>query len=102
MKAKVFLLVVIAISTLTLQALASDRFQIVVHESNGNYAYNVFVEVWDGETRVDSGYTDNNGAFYTWLERSTRYKITARGNGQNGDYQGFPERSDIHIYMRYP
>ncbi|MGV8128053.1 MAG: hypothetical protein ACP5PV_12720 [Methanothrix sp.] len=102
MKAKVFLLVVIAISTLILQALASDRFQIVVHENNGNYAYNAFVEVLDGDTRVDSGYTDNNGAFYTWLDRSTRYKITARGNGQNGDYQGFPESDDIHIYMRYP
>ena len=102
MKVKVFLLVIIAISVLALQVSASDRFQIVVHENNGNNAYNAFVEVWDGGTRVDSGYTDNSGAFYTWLDRSTRYRITANGNGQNGEYQGFPENSNIHIYMRYP
>ncbi|MCX6680558.1 MAG: hypothetical protein NTX42_09390 [Methanothrix sp.] len=98
MKEKVILLVIIAIAALTLQASASDRFQIVVHENNGNLAYNIFVEVWDGGNRVDSGYSDNMGAFYTWLERSIRYRITANGNGQTGEWQGFPE-NNIDIYM---
>jgi len=99
MKAKIVLLVIIATAALTLQASASDRFQIVVHDNNGNNVYNAFVEVWDGGNRVDSGYSDNSGAFYTWLERSIRYRITANSNGQNGDWQGFPENNEIHIYM---
>lgn len=100
MKKKVILLVIIAIAALTLQASASDRVQIIVHENNGNLAYNIFVEVWDGDNRVDSGYSDNRGAFYTWLESGIRYRITADdGNGQTGEWQGFPENSNIHIYM---
>ena len=99
MKAKVFLLVIIAISVLALQVSASDRFQIVVHEKNGNYANDAYVEVWDGGTLIDSGNTDNSGIFYTWLERSISYRITAKGNGQNGETESFPKSDEIHIYM---
>jgi hypothetical protein len=99
MKAKVFLLVIIAISVLALQVSASDRFQIVVHEKNGNYANDAHVEVWDGGTLIDSGNTDNSGIFYTWLERSISYRITAKGNGQNGETESFPKSDEIHIYM---
>ena len=104
MNAKAILWVIFAVAALTVQASASDRSQITVHESNGNNAANAFVEVWDGGTRIDSGYTDSNGAFYTWLEKSINYKITASGNGQKGEWpepnqQGFPVDTEIHINM---
>jgi hypothetical protein len=100
MKGKCILLVIIALTALALQASASDRFQIVVHYNDGKLASNAHVEIWDGGNRVDEGNTDDGGAYYSWLERSINYRITANGNGQFGEWQGFPG-GEIHIYMHY-
>ncbi len=101
MKGKSILLMIIVITALALDASASDRFQIVVHYSDGSLASNANVVVWDGDTRVDGGNTDNRGAYYAWLERSINYRITANGNGQYGEWRGYPGGSEIHIYLHY-
>jgi hypothetical protein len=94
------LLIVIVITVMFIsQAMGSDKYLIFVHDRNDNYVQNAYVEIFEGSRRVDSGYTDNNGIFTSWLDQSIRYRVTARGNGQFGDWQGMPEGGRIDIYM---
>jgi len=99
MKEKIVLLVIIAIAALAPHASAADQFQIFVYDSDRNLVDGAYVEVWDGSIKADDGKTENGGVFDTWLERSIRYRIAAKRDNQEGEWNGFPENSEIHIYM---
>jgi hypothetical protein len=89
----------IAVISIQPHAIASDRFMILVHDNYGNYVANAFVEISANGQQIDSGYTDNSGMFIAMMESNNNYRITARGNGLFGDWQGFPQNSRIDIYM---
>jgi hypothetical protein len=99
MKMRYLLAMITILVILITQASASDKYLIFVRDSLGNYVEDAYVEVWDGSSKVDSGNTDSSGIFTTWLDGSIRYKVTASGNGQSGDWQGLPENNRIDIYM---
>jgi hypothetical protein len=95
-----FAIFAFAVISIQPQAIASDRFMILVHDNYGNYVANALVEVLVNGQQINSGYTDNSGMFIAVMESNTRYRITASGNGLSGEWQGFPQNSRIDIYMQ--
>ncbi len=98
-KSSILFLIIAVVAIAIPQAVAADKYQIFVHDSNGNNVANAYVEVLDGGNKIDSGYTDSSGMFTSWLETSIKYQITAKGNGQFGDWQGYPASGRIDINM---
>lgn len=101
-KGSILLLIIAVMAIAIPQAVAADQYQIYVYDSSGNIAPNIYVEVFDGGSRIDSGYTDNSGMFPSWLETSIRYRIKASGNGQFGEREDYPPNGGrIEIHMHY-
>jgi len=86
MKRIAILLVGISIfALLAQQSLAAEKYTIKVNDKNNQPATDVLVTIWDGQDKSDSGYTNSNGSWDTWLESSTNYRITAVKNDQSGE-----------------
>lgn len=98
-KSSILILIIAVVAVAIPQAVAADKYQIFVHDSNGNNVANAYVEVLDGGNKIGSGYTDSSGVFTSWLETGAKYQITASGNGQSGDWQGYPSGGKIDINM---
>jgi hypothetical protein len=73
------------IGILAQQTLAAEKYTIKVIDRSNQPAADAFVTVWDGQDKLDSDYTDSNGSWDTWLDRSTSYRITATKNDQSGE-----------------
>lgn len=73
------------IALLAQQSLAAEKYTIKVNDKNNQPAADAFVIVWDGQDKLDSGYTDSNGSWDTWLDSSTSYRITTTKNDQSGE-----------------
>jgi hypothetical protein len=95
-----FIAILAAIVTLTPCAIAGDKFFIYVTDKYGNPAPDVSIEIWNGGDRVDSGYTDNNGVYISWLDSNTRYRMTARMNEHYGEWEGFPNSNTHRINLQ--
>ena len=81
------------------QAIATDKYSIYVRDSNNNIVSNAQVEVWISNYIYDHGSTNENGIFYSYLDNTINYHIIAKGNGQNGDWQGYPTGDVINVNM---
>lgn len=77
-------------------AIAADKFSIYVYK-NGVAVTDASVTIWNGGDKIDSGYTDSTGKYISWLDGGVRYKITASKNGQDGEWEGFPDISSHKI-----
>jgi hypothetical protein len=73
------------IALLAQQSLAAEKYTIKVNDKNNQPIADAFVTIWDGQDKLDSGYTDNSGSWDTWLDSSTSYRITASKNDQSGE-----------------
>lgn len=92
----------ILMAVLITQAAASDKFSVYVYDKSGNSVADASVTVYEGEDKIDSGYTDSQGIFTTWLNGDIRYRIIADKSGQSGEWEGFPDRNSytIRVDMR--
>jgi hypothetical protein len=86
MKWLAILLVGISIfALLAQQSLAAEKYTIKVNDKSNQPAADALVTIWNGQDKLDSGYTDSSGSWDTWLEGSTNYRITAVKNDQSGE-----------------
>jgi hypothetical protein len=67
------------------QASAADKYTINVYDRNNQLAADVFINIWNGQDKIESGYTNSGGSYITWLDASTSYRITASKNDQYGE-----------------
>jgi hypothetical protein len=99
-KMNALIIIIAVIAILIPHAIASDRYSIYVRDSYNNIAPNAYVEVWIDNNKIDYGNADNGGIFYSYLDSTIRYHIYARGNGQYGDWQGYPPSGNaLYIQM---
>lgn len=83
------ILIVLVISVIMTQPVLAGMFSIYVVYQNGNPAANAYVEVWQGDNKIDSGNADSDGIFWTFLREGGTYHITAKAmNGQTSSWYG--------------
>lgn len=95
---------IIVISILSPEVIALDRFIITAYDDSENLAQDAYVEIWDAGDKIDSGYTNEEGEYESWLDTNTKYRITVRRNEQLGEWNGIPDLANrnIEIYMSVP
>jgi len=80
---------VLIISLIAMQPVLAGMFSIYIAYQNGNPVSNAYVEIWQGDHKVDSGNADNDGIFWTFLRKGGVYHITAKApNGQTASWDG--------------
>lgn len=83
------ILIAFVISVIMTQPVLAGMFSIYVVYQNGNPAANAYVEVWQGNNKIDSGNADGDGIFWTFLREGGVYNITAKAtNGQTSSWYG--------------
>jgi len=100
-KTRYLIITIIVAMILAPQAVAGDKFWLLVFDKNGNPASDVSIEIWNDGDRIDSGYTDSEGKYVSWLDSNIRYKITANRNEQTAEWEDYPNSNNhnIRIYM---
>ncbi len=79
----------LAIFAMITQPVMAGMFSIYIVYENGNPAANAYVEIWQGDNKIDSGNADSDGVFWTFLREGGLYHITARAaNGQTASWFG--------------
>lgn len=77
------------ISAIVMQPVLAGMFSIYIVYQNGNPASNAYVEIWQGDSKIDSGNADNDGIFWTFLREGGTYHIIAKAlNGQTASWDG--------------
>jgi hypothetical protein len=79
----------LVISAIVMQPVLAGMFSIYIVYQNGNPASNAYVEIWQGDSKIDSGNADDDGIFWTFLREGGTYHITAKAsNGQTASWDG--------------
>ncbi len=77
------------VAAMVVQPVIAGMFSIYVVYQDGSPAANAYVEVWQGDNRIDSGPADGNGIFSTSLREGGNYHITAKApDGRTGVWDG--------------
>jgi len=89
MKKTAIILGALLITAIAVQTAMAGMFTIYVVYQDGSPAANAYVEVWQGDNRIDSGPADGNGIFSTSLRDGSSYHITAKAtDGRTGSWDG--------------
>jgi hypothetical protein len=83
------------IGVMTPATMGSDKFLIYVYDNQSEErpVSGVWVRIWEGDSLIDSGYTDSDGIFGTYLNSGTKYRITAETDSLSGEWNDFVDRS---------
>ncbi len=103
MRALVALLGLILIS-IAVQPVTAVKFSIYVYDADSNQVVqNAFVRVWQDNNLLDSGNTDRDGVFVTYLNDGNKYHIKAEYSNKWAeifDYYANSANNDrINLYL---
>lgn len=103
MRAYIALLGLLALTLIAIQPAMAVKISIYVYDSNSNnLVQNAFVRVWQDNNLLDSGNTDRDGVFVTYLNDGTSYRIRAEYSNKYVDdtYPVNSANSDrINLYL---
>jgi hypothetical protein len=78
MRAYIALLVLLAMISIAIQPAMAVKFSIYAYDSGSNMlVQNAFIRVWQDNNLLDSGNTNRDGVFVTYLNDGTKYSIRA-------------------------
>jgi hypothetical protein len=102
MRAYIALLGLLALISIVIQPAMAVKFSIYVYDKERNTpVQNAFVQIWQDNNLLDSGYTDNAGIFVTYLNDNTRYHIRAEYTpkwDENFDYLVNSDRITLYLH----
>ena len=78
------------------QPAMAEKFFIYVYDVDKNTVEDALVKVWQGDSLIDSGYTDSDGIFPTYLNLGTEYTIKATSYNREGVDTSTAESSRGH------
>lgn len=81
-------------------ALTLDKYFIYVYEGDNSDPVDAKVEIWDGDIMIESEDTGGDGNLEAWLNKDTRYRITATRYGKFQEWKDFPPRDTDRIKIR--
>ena len=89
MKKIAMVLGALLVTAIAVQTAMAGMFTIYVVYQDGSPAASAYVEVWQGDNKIDSGSADGNGIFSTSLRDGSTYHITAKAtDGRTGSWDG--------------
>lgn len=105
MRAYIMLLCLLALISIAIQPALAVKFSIYVYDYDSNMlVQNAFVRVWQDNNLLDSGNTDSDGVFVTYLNDGTEYRIRADYSNkwaEDTNYFANSVNSDrINLYLK--